>query len=129
MALTTAGANRHDKKLLEPTLRSIVVPRPAPTRRHPQNLCLDAGYDYADTHAKVEALLFVAHIRPRYKEIAAKKNIPGFRARRWVVERSHSWFNRYRRLLVRWEKKVANYRAFLYFACGIMAFRAAEVFG
>lgn len=39
----------------------------------------------------------------------AKRKMPGYRARRWVVERSHSWMNRYRRLLVRWEKKVANY--------------------
>jgi transposase len=49
--------------------------------------------------------------------------------RRWVVERAHSWMNRFRRLLVRWDKKPANYLAFLHFACGLIAFRAAGLFG
>ncbi|MBE3678692.1 IS5/IS1182 family transposase, partial [Vibrio parahaemolyticus] len=31
-----------------------------------------------------------------------------------------SWLNRYRRLLVRWEKKIENYEAMLYFACGLI---------
>ncbi|VVB55727.1 Transposase DDE domain protein [uncultured archaeon] len=47
-----------------------------------------------------------------------KKKIPGYRARRWVVERTHSWLNRFRRLLIRWEKKIENYSAMLHFACG-----------
>ncbi len=37
--------------------------------------------------------------------------------------------NRFRRLLIRWDKKPANYLAFLYFACGLIAFRAAGLFG
>ena len=53
----------------------------------------------------------------------------GFKARRWVVERAHSWMNRFRRLLIRWDKKPANYLAFLHFACGLIAFRAAGLFG
>ena len=59
--------------------------------------------------------------------------IPGAKARRWVVERTHSWLNRSRRLLVRWEKKVENYLAFLQLACAQLlfskVFRLAEVFG
>jgi len=51
-----------------------------------------------------------------------------FKARRWVVERSHSWMNRFRRLLLRWDKKPENYLAFLHFACGFIAFRAAGFF-
>ncbi len=46
-----------------------------------------------------------------------------------VVERAHSWLNRFRRLLVRWEKKPENYLAFLHFGCGLLAFRAAGLFG
>jgi transposase len=49
--------------------------------------------------------------------------------RRWVVERAHSWMNRFRRLLVRWDKKPQNYLAFLHFACGLLALRAAGLFG
>ena len=38
-----------------------------------------------------------------------RRRIPKYRARRWVVERTHSWMNRFRRLLIRWEKKEDNY--------------------
>ncbi len=43
--------------------------------------------------------------------------------------RAHRWLNRFRRLLVRWEKKPANYIALLHFARGLIAFRATELFG
>ena len=58
------------------------------------------------------------------KEIDEKRRIPGYRARRWVVERTHSLMNRFRRLLIRWEKKAENYLAMLYFACALITFRA-----
>jgi len=45
------------------------------------------------------------------------KRLHGHRDRRWVVERLHSWMNRFRRILVRWEKKADNYQAFLHLAC------------
>jgi putative transposase len=45
------------------------------------------------------------------------------------VERTHSWMNRFRRLLIRWEKKVENYLALLHFASAWISFRAAELFG
>nr|WP_264158739.1 transposase [Noviherbaspirillum aerium] len=47
------------------------------------------------------------------------------RARRWVVEHTHSWLNRFRRLLVRWEKREDTYLAMLQLACGIIAWRSA----
>jgi putative transposase len=43
-----------------------------------------------------------------------------------VVERTHSWLNRSRRLLVRWEKKVRNYMAFLHLACAQLTFSKLE---
>ena len=62
-------------------------------------------------------------------ENQALKHEAGFKTRRWVVERAHSWMNRFRRLLIRWDEKPENYLAFLHFACGLIAFRAAELFG
>lgn len=59
----------------------------------------------------------------------AIKHEAGFKARRWVVERAHSWMNRFRRLLARWDKKPENYLALLHFASGFIAFRAAGLFG
>jgi transposase len=116
-------------KLVQATLESIVVARPAPTPAQPQGLCLDKGYDYDEVRAIVAAFGFTAHIRGRGEEVRALAQEAGHRARRWVVERSHSWLNRFRRLLVRWEKQPAHYLAFLHFACALTAFRAAGLFG
>ena len=48
--------------------------------------------------------------------------------RRWVVERLHSWINRSRRLLVRWEKLDFTYEAFLHLACGLICFQHCDRF-
>jgi putative transposase len=129
IGLAIDGANRNDMKLVEASLDSLVAERPAPTADRPQGLCLDKGYDYAEVRATVQAFGFTAHIRARGEEAAAIKHEAGFKARRWVVERAHSWLNRFRRLLIRWDKKARNYLAFLHFACGLVAFRAAGLFG
>ena len=128
LALAVDGANRHDKKMLEETLHGIMAERPDPgeTRQH---LCLDKGYDYPDIRELAVELGYVPHITARGEEAAAKKASPRYRARRWVVERSHSWLNRFRRILIRWEKRVDRYQAFLHFACAVIVWRAAGVFG
>jgi len=114
-------------KLVRATLQSVVLARPEPTAEQPQGLCLDAGYDYEEVYAVLEEFGFTAHVRPRGEEAKALKREAGFKARRWVVERAHSWMNRFRRLLVRWDKKPENYLAFLHFVCGLIALRAARV--
>jgi len=116
-------------KLVEPTLQAFVVPRPLVTDAPLQHMCLDAGYDYDEVRALLEIWGYIAHIRPRDAEAADKAHIPGYRARRWVVERTHSWLNRFRRLLIRWEKKVENYLAMLHLAFAWIAFRASGLFG
>jgi putative transposase len=124
-----AGAKRPDMKLVAATLESLPIKRPKVTKHHPQHLCLDAGYDYPAVHELVDQWGFTAHIRPQRAAADTKPPIPGYRARRWVVERTHSWMNRFRRLLIRWEKKEENYVAMLHFACAWITFRAAGVFG
>jgi putative transposase len=129
VGLAVEGANRHDMKLAKPTLQSQFIQRPEPTEEEPQNLCLDKGYDYDEVREIVAAYHYIAHIRTRGEEAQDKCEIPGYRARRWVVERTHSWMNRFRRILIRWEKKVDNYLAMLHFACAWISFQAAGLFG
>jgi putative transposase len=129
LGIAVDGANRHDMKLVDATLEAIVIKRPEPSVTQPQHLCLDKGYDYEAVRETLEAWSYTAHIRRRGEEAQAKREIPGYRARRWVVERTHAWMNRFRRLLIRWEKKVDNYLALLHFACAWITFRAAELFG
>lgn len=129
VGLAVDGANRHDMKLVRATLESIVVRRPEPSAATVQGICLDKGYDYADVRAILTEFGFTAHIQSRCEEARELAAEAGKRARRWVVERTHSWLNRFRRLLVRWDKKPEHYLAFLHFACALIAFRAAGLFG
>ena len=48
--------------------------------------------------------------------------------RRCVVERTNSWHNRFRELLVRWERLAAHYLAMLQLACGVIAYQQAYGF-
>ena len=121
LAIVISGANTHDIKLLEETLDHIVVLRPEPDEEHPQNLCLDAGY--TGSGEAVEQRNYIPHIRPRGEEKKALERNPDFRARRWVVEVTHSFFNRFRKLLIRYEKKAVNYMALLQFACAVIVWR------
>ncbi|MCO5382332.1 MAG: IS5 family transposase [Methanosarcina barkeri] len=127
LSVTVDGANRHDKKLVKETLDAILFERPSPDEGI-QNICMDKGYDFPDIRQLVKEYGYTAHIKSRGEE-NIRIQIPGFRARRWVVERTHSWINRFRRLLIRWGKKVENYLAMLQLACAWIIFRAAGLFG
>ena len=129
LALVVDGANRHDLKLLAATLDGIVIARPLPADSGGQHLCLDKGYDAASVRQEVATRGYTAHIRSRGEEVQARLTHPDGKARRWVVERTHSWLNRSRRLLVRWEKKVENYVAFVHLACAQLLFHKITVFG
>ena len=107
------------------TIASIPVDRPRPTHTHPQGLCLDKGYDYPDARSVGIASGFTLHLRSRGEEKKELESKPGVKARRWVVERTHGWMNRFRRILVRWEIREDTYFAMLHLVCGIVAWRAS----
>lgn len=121
LAVVLSGANTHDVKLLEETLKHIVIVRPIPTEQSPQNLRLDAGYIGHATEGVIRG--YTVHIRPRGEEKKELQTNPNFKARRWVVEVAHSWLNRFRKLLVRFEKKAKNYLGLVQFACAIIVWR------
>jgi putative transposase len=102
-----------------------VIQRPDAPAGKSHGLCLDKGYDYPEVYALCAELGLAAHVRSRGEEQQALASEPGFRARRWVVERTHSWLNRFRGLLIRWSKKPENHRALLQLACGLIAWRMA----
>jgi len=82
------------------------------------NLCLDKGYNYKECEETVFENQMRPHIRRRGEEIVQKQE--GKKPRRWPIERTFSWFNRYRRLLIRWKKKPENYLGFIHIACCVM---------
>ena len=98
------GANRHDMQLVKPPIERLPVERPLPTAAAPQGMCMEKGYDDEEVRDILQECGCTAHIRARGEEAQAIKQEAGFRARRWVVERTHSGMNRLRRILIRWEK-------------------------
>jgi putative transposase len=123
VSVVLSGANTHDVKLVVPTLEASVVDRPDP-HEVPQNLCADAAYVGPKAERKMRDHGYTPQVRPRNKEKDEKKQSGGAKkARRWVVEVAHSWHNRFRKLLVRYEKKARNYHALVMLANAIIAFR------
>jgi putative transposase len=129
LAVAVEGANRNDHKMARQTLEHIEVDRPKPTVRKPQNLCLDKGYDYPEVYALAREFTFTAHIRARGEEAQLLKRNAQTKARRWVVERTHSWMNRFRGILIRWNKKAENYLGMLHLALGLITLRATGLSG
>jgi putative transposase len=128
LAIEVGSAQRHDVKLLAATLDGLVVERPAPSAEKPQNLCLDKGYAGEPVKQLVAQRDYEIHVPDKKNAKQKRKRKQGRRkARRWVVEVAHSWINRFRRLLIRWEKKTSNYLSMLYFACAIICWRKCEV--
>jgi len=128
LAIEVGPANRHEVKMLAATLDGIVVARLEPSEEEKQNLCLDKGYAGEPAQREAEARGYEVHVPDKVNAKQKRKRKGGRRkARRWVVEVAHSWLNRFRRLLVRWEKKKANYLSMLYFACAIICWRKCEV--
>jgi len=124
LSLVVSGANRHDVSQLEAVLAGVVILRPAGI---PQNLCADAGYAGEPAHETITAHGYVPHVCPRNVEAKEKREVPGYKARRWVVEACHSWINRFRKLLVRFEKTDASYIALVHLACAIISWRKIGV--
>ena len=127
--MAVAGANRNDFKMTQETIESIPIKRPRPSKKHPQGMCLDKGYDYDEVRDILKEFGYTAHIRARGEEAQDIKKKTGKKARRWVVERTHSWINRFRGLLIRWSKKPENYLALLHLACAYITYGQAGLLG
>jgi putative transposase len=123
LAVVVAPANVHDTKLLKRTLEAVIVKRPRPTRRRPQHLCLDKGYDNPTGHQAAAAQRYTPHIRRIGEEKLDAAKRGRHPARRWVVERTLAWLSKCRAVLVRYDKKSCNYLGLLTLACALLWFR------
>ena len=122
LSIVAVPANRHDMKLVAESLAGLMI---EPARPHPwRQLCMDLGYNYQAVRNQVWDAGMVPWIEgwPDEAKRRRRNKVP---ARRWVVERTHSWLNRFRRLLVRWEKRADTYVAMLHFARGLITWRFA----
>ena len=123
LSIVVTGANKHDVTQLDAVLQAVMVKRKTPSIRRSKHLCADAGYRGRPALLIIETHGYIPHIVDRRDEADAKQRDPTKKARRWVVEVCHSWFNRFRKLLVRYEKLERSFVALNHLAAAIIAFR------
>ncbi len=117
LSLIASGANTHDVKLLAETLDAIVVALPQNKSMH---LCADTAYTGEPARKQITQRRYRPHVRGRKEE---RKHHPKAKPRRWVVERTHSWINRFRKLLVSFEKSKESFVALLSLAAALICWR------
>jgi transposase len=122
LSIVVSGANRHDVRLLRPTLARVVVVPPA----GPHHLCADKGYAGHPAWTAMVQHGYRPHV-PQRGAAVRRPSHPRGRARRWVVERTLSWVNRFRKLLVRFEKLRISHLALLELACALIVLRQTIV--
>lgn len=121
LGITIAGANVPDAQVLDATIKAIVLERPPVEEDYPQRLALDKGYDNDTGYGACLDHDYEPHIALKHDQRPARPiQHP---ARRWVVERTLAWLSMCRGILIRWEKKSANYLGMLKLACGLLWFR------
>lgn len=124
LSIIVTGANVHDVKILEATLDGKII---RPQKKKRQNLCADKGYFGKPAKKVIEQRGYIPHVRSRGEERKSLQKRPGYKPRRWIVEVCHSWFNRFRKLLVRYEKTKASYEALNHLAAAIICYRKIGV--
>ena len=125
LSLVVTGANRNDASELANLLQMrVVMPLAEDTGKATvENLCADAGYAGRPALTTILDQGYVPHVRSRHDEKIDRQLHPDYRPRRWVVEVCHSWFNRFRKLLVRYEKTHQSFLALHHLAAAIITFR------
>lgn len=123
LSIVVTGANRHDVTQVQRVLEEVAIKRPNLPQRRNKHLCADAGYIGKAAEATMIEHGYIPHVVSRGKEAEKLKKDPSKKARRWIVEVAHGWFNRFRKLLVRYEKLERSFLALHHLAASIITFR------
>jgi transposase len=123
LSVVISSASTHDTKLVTDVMDNTIIKRSSPStkrklsrKRKLQHLCLDKAYFSKSAKQEITKRGYVPHIICKRKrgekaktetdDICYRKRYP---ARRWVVERTNSWHNRFKKLYTRYERKAENY--------------------
>jgi transposase len=128
LGVSLASASPAEVTLVEEALKKVSVPRlhgGAP-RRKLRRLIADKAYD-ADWLRMLLANrgtdLICPHRRGRTREpLQDGRKLRRYK-RRWIIERTIAWLGNFRRLLIRWERQIHMYQAFMNVACLLIAAR------
>jgi transposase len=123
LAWTVTGGNRHDVTQLIPLVERVppvrgCVGRP---RYRPERLTADRGYDYPAYRRELRQRGITPEIARRQTEHGS-----GLGRFRWVVERTFAWLHKFKRLLVRYDRRHEIHEAFLALGCCLVCFRRLQ---
>src|SRR3954471_24944270 len=123
LSVIITSANTHDVTVAIDIFDSMVIKRQSLSKlkhKQKQNLCLDKAYHSKEIEQEIIKRGYIPHIRHRREERIFHRKHP---AKRWVVERTNSWHNRFRKLFTRYEKKDKNYLGLVQLSCSIIIYR------
>ncbi len=139
LSVVISSAKTHDIKLVTDVVDNVVIRRPSFKYRNrririrrQQHLCLDKGYNSEHEEKELIKRGYVLHIPIKKKKKGTNNekditrpipNIKKYSPKRWVVERTNSWHNRFRKLFTRYEKKSENYLGLVQLSCCIIIYR------
>lgn len=144
LSVVISSASSHDINLVTDVVDNTVIKRPksksisssykprSGRRRRRQHLCLDKGYKSSQEEQELIKRGYELHIPIKKKrtgkgEGEEEGKVMSFRKKyspkRWVVERTNSWHNRFRKLFTRYEKKSDNYLGLVQLSCCIIIYR------
>ena len=121
LAFLLTGANVHDSKPLDELLDTVpsVRGKRGRPRRRPAKLHADKAYDFRRCRQACRRRGIKARIARRGVESSQKLG-----RHRWVVERTFAWLNRFRRLTIRYERRLDIHHTFTALACSMICLRA-----
>jgi transposase len=122
------SASPAEVRLAEPTLDAIALPRGGRGRPHkrPWRVIADRAYDSDPLRWRLlrrQIVLLVPHRKRRRKPPLNDGRCLRRYRKRWKVERTFAWLGNYRRLVVRYDRRLSMYRAFFHLACALITLR------
>ena len=137
ISIVISSASTHDIKIVTDVVDNRVIKRLSfktkkTGRRRLQHLCLDKAYNSEQEEQELIKRGYVLHIPPKRKRDEKEEikvtinhcsNRKKYSAKRWVVERTNSWHNKFRKLFTRYEKKVKNYLGLIQLSCCMIIYR------
>lgn len=138
LSVVISPASTHDIKQITDVVDKAVIKRrkrrSGSKRKSRQHLCLDKGYNSAEEEQKLIKRGYILHIPVKKKKRGEDEknneqkpkailNRKKYSPKRWVVERTNSWHNRFRKLFTRYEKKDENYLGLVQLANSLIVYR------
>ena len=120
LAVHATSASPHEVTLVEATLAQTV------TMGRPQRLIGDRAYDSdpLDQRLAAQGLEMIApHRTNRSRAPTQDQRALRRYQRRWKIERLFAWLNKYKRILVRWDRSLNHFLAFVHLACAMILMR------